>query len=71
MDRLKKLIADAGRVLAHEGQGDYVAGHVSLRLKDDPSRFLMKSMAIDTAHHRLFSGCRSGVMAISTIKPAR
>lgn len=23
------------------------------------------SMAIDTAHHRLFSGCRSGVMAIS------
>jgi len=23
------------------------------------------SMAIDTGHHRLFSGCRSGVMAIS------
>lgn len=23
------------------------------------------SMAVDTAHHRLFSGCRSGVMAIS------
>jgi DNA-binding beta-propeller fold protein YncE len=23
------------------------------------------SMALDTAHHRLFSGCRSGVMAIS------
>ena len=23
------------------------------------------SMAIDTAHHRLFSGCRSGVMAVS------
>jgi DNA-binding beta-propeller fold protein YncE len=23
------------------------------------------SMVIDTAHHRLFSGCRSGVMAIS------
>src|SRR5947209_15399499 len=23
------------------------------------------AMAIDTAHHRLFSGCRSGVMAIS------
>ena len=22
-------------------------------------------MAIDTAHHRLFSGCRSGVMAVS------
>jgi ribulose-5-phosphate 4-epimerase/fuculose-1-phosphate aldolase len=42
MDRQKKLIADAGRVLAHEGQGDYVAGHVSLRSKDDPGRFLMK-----------------------------
>ena len=23
------------------------------------------AMAIDTAHHRLFSGCRSGVMAVS------
>ncbi|MGD0777439.1 MAG: YncE family protein, partial [Candidatus Solibacter sp.] len=23
------------------------------------------SMALDTAHHRLFSGCRSGMMAIS------
>src|SRR6202007_229820 len=23
------------------------------------------AMAIDTTHHRLFSGCRSGVMAIS------
>ena len=22
-------------------------------------------MAIDTAHHRLFSGCRSGVLAVS------
>jgi hypothetical protein len=22
-------------------------------------------MAIDTAHHRLFSGCRSGLMAVS------
>ena len=46
MDRLKKLIADAGRVLAHEGQGDYVAGHVSLRLPDDPERFLMKPAGI-------------------------
>lgn len=38
----KALLADAGRVLAHEGQGDYVAGHVSLRLPDAPDRFLMK-----------------------------
>src|ERR1700674_1028776 len=29
------------------------------------------SMAIDTAHHRLFSGCRSGVMAISDYQAAR
>src|SRR4030095_339984 len=28
------------------------------------------SMAIDTAHHRLFSGCRSGVMAISDYQNA-
>jgi len=41
-ENLKRLLADAGRVLAHEGQGDYVAGHVSLRLPDDPGLFLMK-----------------------------
>jgi DNA-binding beta-propeller fold protein YncE len=29
------------------------------------------SMAIDTAHHRLFSGCRSGVMAISDYQNGR
>jgi L-fuculose-phosphate aldolase len=46
MDRLKKLLADAGRVLAHEKQGDYVAGHVSLRLPDDPNLFLMKPAGI-------------------------
>jgi DNA-binding beta-propeller fold protein YncE len=28
-------------------------------------------MAIDTAHHRLFSGCRSGVMAISDYQAGR
>lgn len=39
---LKQRLADAGRVLVHEGQGDYVAGHVSLRLPDRPDRFLMK-----------------------------
>jgi L-ribulose-5-phosphate 4-epimerase len=46
MDKLRRLIADAGRVLAHEGQGDYVMGHVSLRLGDDPNRFLMKPAGI-------------------------
>lgn len=29
------------------------------------------SMAIDTAHHRLFSGCRSGVMAISDVQAGK
>jgi len=46
MNDLKRLLADAGRVLAHEGQGDYVAGHVSLRLPDQPGRFLMKPAGI-------------------------
>ena len=46
MDKYKKLLADAGRVLAHEGQGDYVAGHVSLRHPDDPNLFFMKPAGI-------------------------
>ena len=29
------------------------------------------AMAIDTAHHRLFSGCRSGVMAVSDYKTGK
>jgi DNA-binding beta-propeller fold protein YncE len=29
------------------------------------------SMAIDTSHHRLFSGCRSGVMAVSDYQAAK
>ena len=43
---LREKLADAGRVLALEGQGDYVAGHVSVRLPDDPGRFLMKPAGI-------------------------
>src|SRR5215471_18406161 len=46
MATLRGLLADAGRVLAHEGQGYYVAGHVSLRLPDRPDRFLMKPAGI-------------------------
>jgi len=46
MASLRGLLADAGRVLAHEGQGDYVAGHVALRLPDRPDRFLMKPAGI-------------------------
>lgn len=43
---LREKLANAGRVLALEGQGDYVAGHVSVRLPDDPGRFLMKPAGI-------------------------
>jgi outer membrane protein assembly factor BamB len=37
---------------------------VARRWSTDPCKQPM-AMAIDTAHHRLFSGCRSGVMAVS------
>ena len=43
---LKQKLIDAGRVLYSEGLGDYVAGHVSLRLPDNPDRFLMKPAGI-------------------------
>jgi len=29
------------------------------------------SMTIDTAHHRLFSGCRSGVLAVSDVQSGK
>jgi L-fuculose-phosphate aldolase len=45
-DALREKLANAGRVLAMEGQGDHVAGHVSVRLPDDPGRFLMKPAGI-------------------------
>lgn len=36
----------AGRILAHQGQGDMTRGHVSLRLPGDDGRFLMKPNGI-------------------------
>src|SRR6202035_4387958 len=45
-DRLRETLADAGRVLAMEGHGDYVAGHISVRLPEDSGRFLMKPAGI-------------------------
>lgn len=45
-DALRDTLTNAGRVLAMEGQGDYVAGHISVRLPDDPERFLMKPAGI-------------------------
>jgi len=45
-DALREKLTDAGRVLAAEGQGDYVAGHISVRLPGDPERVLMKPAGI-------------------------
>ena len=41
-DKLRAKLINAGRVLVDEGQGDYVWGHISARLPDDPNKFLMK-----------------------------
>ncbi len=43
---LREKLMNAGRILALEGQGDYVAGHVTVRLPEDPERFLMKPAGI-------------------------
>lgn len=40
---LREKLADAGRVLESEGQGDYCMGHVTLRTPEDPGRILMKA----------------------------
>jgi ribulose-5-phosphate 4-epimerase/fuculose-1-phosphate aldolase len=46
IDALRDRLVEAGRVLTHEGQGDYVAGHVSVRIPDGSGRFLMKPAGI-------------------------
>ena len=45
-EALRRKLTNAGRVLAMEDQGDIVAGHVTVRLPDDKSRFLMKPATI-------------------------
>lgn len=45
-EALRRKLTNAGRVLALEDQGDYVAGHVTARLPDDKNRFLMKPATI-------------------------
>jgi L-fuculose-phosphate aldolase len=45
-DALRETLTNAGRVLASEGQGDYVAGHISVRLPNAPERFFMKPAGI-------------------------
>ena len=41
-EALREKMINAGRALVDEGQGDYVWGHISARLPDNPNRFLMK-----------------------------
>ena len=45
-EALRRKLTNAGRILEMEDQGDYVAGHVTVRLPDDKSRFLMKPATI-------------------------
>lgn len=45
-DKLRDVLTNAGRVLVLEGQGDYVAGHITARLPDGSGRFLMKPAGI-------------------------
>jgi L-ribulose-5-phosphate 4-epimerase len=40
---LREKLADAGRILEIEGQGDYCMGHVTLRTPENPDRILMKA----------------------------
>jgi len=45
-EALREKLINAGRVLVSEGQGDYIWGHVTVRLPDQPTRFLMKPACI-------------------------
>jgi L-fuculose-phosphate aldolase len=43
---IKQKLILAGKVLVAEGQDDFTRGHVSVRLPDDPTRFLMKPHSV-------------------------
>ncbi|HUI94801.1 MAG TPA: class II aldolase/adducin family protein [Xanthobacteraceae bacterium] len=45
-EALKETLIWAGKVLVGEGQDDFTRGHISMRLPDDPGRFLMKAHSI-------------------------
>jgi L-fuculose-phosphate aldolase len=45
-EELRRKLTSAGRVLTSQDQGDFVAGHVTVRLPDEPHRFLMKPAGI-------------------------
>jgi len=42
LNELKQRLIDAGRILESANQGDLTRGHVSIRLPDDPTHFIMK-----------------------------
>ena len=42
LNELKQRLIDAGRILDNADQGDLTRGHVSIRLPDDPTHFIMK-----------------------------
>ena len=42
----KRKLIDAGKILEHEGQGDFTRGHVSVRAPDDPALFFMKPHSV-------------------------
>ena len=43
---IRETMIWAGKVLVNEGQDDFTRGHISFRLPDDPSRFLMKCHSV-------------------------
>src|SRR5258708_34284965 len=45
-DEIKQKLVLAGKVLVAEGQDDFTRGHISMRLPDDPTRFLMKPHSV-------------------------
>jgi L-fuculose-phosphate aldolase len=45
-DTIKNNMIWAGKVLVAEGQDDFTRGHISMRLPDNPSLFLMKAHSI-------------------------
>ncbi len=44
--RARRVLIDAGLILAHLGQGDMTRGHVSLRVPGRPDLFLMKPHSV-------------------------
>lgn len=46
LDALKDKLILAGRILVAHRQEDFTRGHISVRLPDDPARFLMKPHSI-------------------------